>query len=93
MNLKQRYLQWKAKRSEKIYIVCLWAKWCVQEVPLYRFKKGEPQIILWTDHNGFKEEYYIGPWQCYSTGAAKWFRSKEVAKECARTRNYLEGLE
>lgn len=92
MSLKQKYLQWKSKHSKKIYIVCLWAKYCVQEVPLYCFKKDEPQVILWTDHNGFKEEYYVGPWNHYSTGAVNWFRSKEVAKMSAETKNCLEGL-
>lgn len=89
MNLKQKYLRWKVKHSKKIYIVCLWAKWCVQEVPLYKFKKGEPQVILWTDHNGFKEEYYVGSWRNYSTGAVTWFKTKELAEFSADRRNEL----
>lgn len=93
MSLKQKYLQWRIKHSKKIYIVCLWAKWCYQEVPFYCFKKGEPQVILWTDHSGFKEEYYIGPWYNYSSGSRTWFKSKELADLYVRTRNHLEGLE
>lgn len=92
MNLKQRYLQWRTKHSKKIYVVCLWAKWCAQEAPLYSFKKGEPQVILWTDHNGFKEEYYIGAWYNYSTGARLWFNTKQQAEAYCKNKNILEDL-
>lgn len=87
MSLRQKYLRWKIKHCKKIYIVCLWAKWCVQEVPLYRFRNGNPLVILWTDHNGFKEEYYIGSWRKYSTGAAACFKSKEIAEMYADVKN------
>lgn len=89
MSLRQRYLRWKVKHSKKIYIVCLWADWCIQEVPLYRFKKGQPQVILWTDHNGFKEEYYVAPWHYFSTGASAWFTTKINAEVAVALRKEI----
>lgn len=90
MRLRQKYLEWRDKHSKKIYILCLWGKYCVQEVSLYRFKKGEPQVILWTDHNGFQEEYYVGSWREYSTGAISWFNTRETAELAKNIRERLE---
>lgn len=68
--IKQKILRYRYKRAREIYIIGRWARWGVLSAKFTGKidKDGNPLTIHYTDHNGYYERYYIGPWYTETTG-------------------------
>lgn len=81
--IQQFILKYKYYHSnKKIYVVGLWADWTI--IPCvyagYKDKSNDPLIIMYSDHNGLYESYYITQWyKCTSGSTLAYFFNKQEA--------------
>lgn len=90
-NIKQIILKYKYKKAKNIYIIGCWADWGILPAK-YSGQinaEGEPLTIQFTDHNGFKDEYYIAPWYRETSGTVigYCFNKKQAENIVERIKN------
>lgn len=93
--MRQWYLKWKYEHAKEIYAVVCWARWTTLPLKLHSIDKktGVPKVILWTDHNGYKDEYYVATYYWATSGGIYgWYENEEEAKMKAKELNEAEGL-